>query len=224
VPKRGKYIVIEGGDGTGKTTQAILLDKFIRSLGYDTLQVMNDKTGQLEPIQEPSGTPKANELRRRILDVSIKRTPWENVQWFTEARVSIWNEAIEPALARGQHVITTRSWLSTLAYQGYAEGIPIKEIEAYTREHVGDAYMKPDFVAILAIKEEKTRKARLDNRAHTNSKLDTFESKPAEFQSSIHGGYLQLAEDQKIPIIDAQGSRVKVFREILGYIEPQLEQ
>lgn len=220
MPERGKYIVLEGGDGTGKSTQAILLDKFVRSLGYDTLQVMNDETGQLEPIQEPGGTPKANELRRRIKDASIQRTPWQNVKWFTEARESIWNEEIEPALERGQYVITARSWLSTLAYQGYAEGIPVEKIEAYTRERVGEAYMKPDFVAILAIKEEQARKARLDNRAHTNSELDTFESKPAEYQDSLHKGYLQLAKEQHIPVIDARGSRIEVFRNILQHVEP----
>lgn len=222
MPKRGKYIVIEGGDGTGKSTQAILLDKFIRSLGYDTLQVMNDETGQLEPIQEPGGTPKANELRRRIKDASIERTPWENVQWFTEARESIWNEAIEPALARGQHVITARSWLSTLAYQSYAEGIPVEEIEAYTRKHIGETYMKPDFAAILAIKQDQARKNRLNSRTHTNSALDTFESKPDEYQNLLHEGYLQIAKEQGIPVIDAGKSRVAVFKDILEHIESLL--
>lgn len=223
MPERGKYFVFEGGDGTGKSTQAILFDKYVRSLGYDTLQVFNDETGLMEPIQEPGGTPAADILRRRIKDRTIERTPWENVEWFTEARVSIWNEAILPALESGKHVITARSWLSTLAYQGYGEGVPLDEIEAYTREHVGDAYMSPDFVAILALKKEKARKARLVNRNTANTTMDTFESKPAEFQTSMQSGYVQLAEDHGIQLLNAEGSRTRVFRRILKHTEPLLD-
>ena len=223
MPERGKYIVLEGGDGTGKSTQAIILDSFVRSLGYDTLQTVNDETGELEPIQEPGGTPQADILRRRIKDKTIPREPWDNVEWFTEARQYIWRDAIEPALESGKHVITARSWLSTMAYQGYGEGISLQDIEQYTRDHVGDAYLEPDFVAILAIKSEQDRKRRLLARGaatQLDSQADTFESKPAEFQASMQDGYLQLAEERGIPIIDASGSRIKVFRDILKHVEP----
>ncbi len=222
MPERGKYIVLEGSDGTGKSTQAVMLDSFVRSLDYDTLQVINDETGRLEPIQEPGGTPEANELRRRIKDASIDRSPWQNVEWFTEARSYIWNDAILPALESGKHVITARSWLSTLAYQGYGEGISLEDIETYTRNQVGEAYLEPDFVAILAIKNEQARRARLINRSVTTplAEADTFESKPAEFQASMQDGYVRLAEARDIPIIDAAGSRIEVFRHILGHIEP----
>ena len=215
MPERGKYFVFEGGDGTGKSTQAILFDKYIRSLGHDTLQVFNDETGLMEPIQEPGGTPAADILRRKIKDRTIERSPWNSVEWFTEARASIWNEAILPAFESGQHVITARSWLSTLAYQGYGEGMSLEEIRAYTREHVGEAYMAPDFVAILALKKEKARKTRLANRSITDSTADTFESKPEEFQTSMQSGYVQLAHDHGIELLDAEGSRTRVFRRIL---------
>ena len=197
-----------------------MLDGLLRLSGHDTLQTLNDETGHLEPVQEPGGTPEANEIRRRIKDKSIARTPWENVEWFTEARKYIWFDAIEPALASGKHVITARSWLSTLAYQGYGEGIPIEDIEAYTREHVGEAYMSPDFVAIFAIKNEKKRRGRLVNRGGDAHQLDTFESKPPEFQSSMQGGYLQLAADRGIEIIDAGRPKLRVFRDVLKHVEP----
>lgn len=223
MPERGKYIVLEGGDGTGKSTQAILLDSFVRSLGHDTLQTVNDETGKLEPIQEPGGTPQADILRRRIKDKTISRSPWDNVEWFTEARQYIWRDAIQPALESGKHVITARSWLSTMAYQGYGEGISLEDIEQYTRDHVGNTYLQPDFVAILAITNEWDRKKRLDARsvdAQVDSQADTFESKPAEFQASMQDGYLRLAEERGIPVIDASGSRIKVFANILDHIEP----
>ena len=224
MPERGKYFVFEGGDGTGKSTQAILFDKYIRSLGHDTLQVFNDETGLMEPIQEPGGTPTADILRRKIKDRTIERSPWNNVEWFTEARASIWNEAIEPALESGQHVITARSWLSTLAYQGYGEGMSLEDIKAYTRENVGEAYMTPDFVVILALKKETARKTRLANRAISDSAADTFESKPDEFQTSMQSGYVQLAQDLGIKLLDAGGSRTRVFRRILKSTEHLIDE
>jgi len=86
--ERGKYIVIEGGDGTGKSTQVNMLNARLNKLGIETLVTPNADSGELEPIQEPGGTDVANELRRRIKDASIPRTPWQNVEWFTEARRS----------------------------------------------------------------------------------------------------------------------------------------
>lgn len=220
MPERGKYIVLEGGDGVGKSTQAKMLEATLRTAGYDTLRVVNDETGALEPIQEPGGTIAANILRQRIKDAAVQRTPRENLELFTEARISIWRDAIEPALNRGQHVITARNWFSTLAYQGYGEGLSIEEIEDYTRERVGEAYMYPNFVAILAIKEEAARRARMVGRDASASALDTFESKPDSFQDSMQSGYLQLAKDRHVPVIDASGSRLEVFGRIIDKVAP----
>jgi dTMP kinase len=114
--ERGKYIVIEGSDGTGKSLQAIETSRHLTELGYESLLVWNDETGQMEPVQEPGGTPRANIIRKRIKDKNIPRTPWDNVKWFTQARESIWDEAIEPALESGIWVVTARSWISTVAY------------------------------------------------------------------------------------------------------------
>lgn len=208
--ERGKYIVIEGSDGTGKSTQAIRMNNLLNVVGVETFITYNDETGRMEPIQEPGGTPRANELRRRIKDKSIERTPWENVEWFTEARQSIWEEAINPALEKGMWVVTARSWLSTVAYQGYGEGIPVKDIEAYTREKVGPLYMSPDFVAILALQNETVRRERMSHRG-TDATLDTFESMPESFQTGMQNGYVQYAEATGIEIIDASRDKDEVF-------------
>ena len=221
--ERGKYIVLEGGDGTGKTTQTIMLDAFIRSLGGDTLRVFNPETDREEPLQEPGGTPKANELRKRIKDKSIDRTPWDNVKWFTEARISLNEELIQPALDRGQYVLSARNWLSSIAYQGYGEGIPLQDIEDYTREQLGDSYMNPDFVAILAIKDELNRRRRMEGRDEAAIEKDTFESKPEEFQTNMQSGYVQFAELKDIQLIDASRSKVEVFSSVLELVKPHLE-
>ena len=220
--ERGKYIVIEGGDGTGKSTQAVALDATLELLGYDTLRVINGDNGRFEPVQEPGGTPRANELRRMIKDKSIEHTPWQDVLWFTEARQSIWNEAILPALESGKHVITARSYLSTLAYQGYGEGIPLDEIEAITRDMVGEEYMNPDFVAILAMFDEAERRQRMQGRG-TDANLDTFESKPQEFQASMQDGFVQVAKNKGIELINASQTRVRIYSELFNGVRPLLD-
>lgn len=221
MPERGLYIVIEGSDGTGKSLQAIRTSQHLAELGYDPLLVYNDETDQMEPVQEPGGTPTANLIRRRIKDKSISRTPWENVEWFTEARESIWHEAIRPALMEGRPVVTARSWISTSAYQGYGEGVSLEDIRRYTIEHVGEEYMNPDLVCILALQSERVRRARLAGR-DDNSDADTFESMPEEFQQNMQNGYVRFAEDNGIEIVSADPSPDEVQQAIWSKIEPIL--
>ena len=219
--ERGKYIVIEGSDGTGKSTQAIDLSQQLELLGHRTLNVFNDDTLLLEPVQEPGGTPRANELRRRIKDRSIPRTPWENVEWFTEARASVWNEAILPALENGIHVVTARNFWSTIAYQGYGEGIPIDEIMEYTREKVGEGYMTPDLMCILALKNEQVRRSRIQGRG-TDATADTFESMPDDFQERMQFGYIDFAEKNGLQPVDATRDQDAVFDDIWEQTETLL--
>jgi dTMP kinase len=220
---RGRYIVIEGSDGTGKSLQAIRLTDHLERLGIPVLRVHNDETGNMEPIQEPGGTPKADLLRRKIKDKTIARTPWQNVKWFTEARQSIWREAIEPALAAGIWVVTARSWISTMAYQGYGEGESLDKIRDYTRETDGEAYMQPDAVYILALQDEAERRNRLNNADRSQAtNLDAFESKPQAFQDSMQSGYIAFANDNSVERIDASQSRDEVEAAIWEKIEPLL--
>lgn len=221
--ERGLYIVYEGSDGTGKSHQAIETTHRLAELGYDPLLVFNDETGKMEPVQEPGGTPKANEIRKRIKDKTIPRTPWENVVWFTEARKSIWHEAIRPALLAGRPVVTARSYISTVTYQGYGEGIDPEIIRTYTREHVGEEYMSPDLVCILALKSERERRNRIANANRgIDSSLDTFESMPEEFQQSMQNGYVRFAEDNGLEIISADPSREEVQAALWSKVEPLL--
>jgi dTMP kinase len=206
VSERGLYIVLEGSDGTGKSLQAELLTQKFESIGRSCLRVFNDETGFMEPVQEPGGTPKANELRRKIKDKTIPREPWQNVEWFTEARMSIWEEAILPALESGVDVITARSWVSTAAYQGYGQGIDLETIRNYTFEKVGKEYMEPNLICILALEDEIIRRKRLGIRSSTASQLDTFESMDQEFQDRMQTGYIRFAEDNNLRLVDASKS------------------
>jgi len=223
VTERGKYIVIEGSDGTGKSLQAIRMSEHLERAGRRILHVFNDETGLMEPVQEPGGTLRANRIRKRIKDKSIPRTPWQNVEWFTEARESIWNEAIRPALEDGLWVVTARSWISTVAYQGYGEGIDIDRIKSYTLEHLGEAYMNPDLVCILALQDERIRRERLRNSSRImSSELDTFESMPEEFQQNMQTGYVRFAEDNSIELIDASDTPENIEQVLWSKLQPLL--
>lgn len=215
--ERGKYIVIEGSDGTGKSVQSIETSRHLDRLGYNNLLVWNDETGQMEPVQEPGGTPIANKIRKKIKDKTIPRTPWENVQWFTEARQSIWNDAIKPALDSGLWVVTARSWISTVAYQGYGEGVDIDAIREYTREMVGEEYMNPDLVCILALQNERIRRQRIIDRSGSDDS-DTFESMPEEFQTNMQSGYVRFAEDNGTILINASKPKKDVQRDLWSHV------
>ena len=223
MPKRGLYIVIEGGDGTGKSTQAAMLTEKLERLGLNPLVVPNPDTGALGPIEEPGGTPAANNLRKKIKDRSIERTPWQNVEWFTEARRSSWHEAILPALQEGRPVVSARSWISTVVYQGHSEGIPVDKIQRYTLQQVGKEYMHPDLVFVLALHDRSIIKKRLTTRG-TDAAQDTFESKPEHFQTSLKDGYARFAKETGITPIDASQSRDEVFAEIWAQVEATLNQ
>ena len=218
MPERGKYIVIEGSDGTGKSTQVDLLNKRLNSIGIPTLVTAGPFGGVPEPISEPGGTARANELRTIIKDKRIERTPWQNVEWFTEARKSNWDELIEPALEQGIWVPTARNYYSTVAYQGYGEGIDVGAIEQFTEKEVGPAYMNPDFICVLALKDEVKRQKRIIGRSE-DSRTDTFESMPVDFQTAMQNGYIHYAEERGVPVIDAERPRDAVQADIWEHVE-----
>jgi len=222
VSERGKYIVGEGGDGAGKSTQILLMDNYIRSLGGDTLRVFNEETGRMEPVQEPGGTKRANELRRMIKDKSLSRTPWQAFEWLTEARLSLNEECIQPSLDKGLFVLSGRNWYSSIVYQGMAGGIPLDEIEQYTREKLGEVYMTPDLTGVFAIQDEKKRQERLKDRVGIDSEKDYFDSMPPEFHSAGNLGYIALAKARHLPLIDAAQSEDTVHQNFLVHVRPLL--
>lgn len=223
--ERGKYIVLEGSDGTGKSTQAQLLSRYNETiLGRRSLYVFNDETHRMEPVQEPGGTPTANAIRLTLKNASHPLTPWEQVELFTEARVSIWHDAIAPALDDGIDVITARNVVSTIAYQGYGLGVDQQKILDYTRERVGETYLCPDSLVILALQNEDVRRARLISRGHMPDK-DRYESMPDDFQLRMAFGYLEYAATHALPLIDAGDAATPkeiILKRIIDIVRPAL--
>lgn len=203
---RGKYIVIEGQDGTGKTTQADLLADHLRSQGL-----------VVHHIKEPGGSPVAEAIRGVLLDGTLDRTPMTNILLFTANRHELWSAVIEPALERGEWVISTRNYWSSLAYQGYGEGADMSIVSAITQTFTSLTYMQPDFACMLHFENEEARAQRIAQRGEL-VKPDTFESKDGGFQSRVTGAYPMIAKEYNVPLIDAGQSIEVVQQEVLKIV------
>jgi dTMP kinase len=193
--ERGKSIVIEGNDGTGKSTQVELLAGWLQDtydIGYLT-------------IHEPNGpTKKSQELRKRIKDARIPRTPLENLQWFTESRQESNRYARDNHIQKGDWVLRARNWRSTEAYQGAGEGVSSELIRQMTADNTDELYMNPDLEVILFVNDE-TRRQRIQSRGKLDAP-DTFESKGDKFQRKVNNRYIDIAHRDGLPLIDASAA------------------
>ena len=196
------YIVIEGQDGTGKSTQARLLKEYFENKGKEVI-VMDEPDGDL---------PQAHEIHDLILvqgkDYGLE--PMTNVLLFTSARVELWKKIAEPALKRGGVVISARNYWSTLAYQGHGEGISRNKIIRITKDILPDKYYRPDKSCILIVSD----KVRLSRQSGRGKATETFEAKADDFQQKVNHAYPKIAQDFNIPIVDASGTIEEVFEEI----------
>lgn len=194
------YIVIEGQDGTGKSTQAELLKKHYEAKGKHVIM-----------LEEPDGDlPQAHDLHDMILTRGYDLEPLTNVALFTAARIELWHKIAEPALRQGGIVISARNYWSTLAYQGYGEGVSRSKIIRLTKEMLPDKYIHPDFGFILTVSDE----VRLARQSHRGKATETFEAKPNEFQQKVNAAYPKIAKEFSLTVIDAAPSIDEIFAKI----------
>lgn len=204
--QEGKYIVIEGHDGTGKTTQADLLQQYLESRGKRVIH-----------LKEPGGSPVAEAIRGVILNGNLERTPMTNILLFTANRHELWHAKILPELEKGTWVVATRNYWSTLAYQGYGEGMNASIITAITSTFTDKRYMKPDFSVMLVLKDVNA-KHRIAQRGKLENP-DPFESKNDDFQQRVARGYEAIAREYDIDSVDASASIDDVHAAIRQRIE-----
>jgi dTMP kinase len=220
MPKqRGSYIVIEGIDGTGKSTQIDLLAKHYRAQGHSVTVV--EEPSSDDPAQT---TPIAHYLRTVIKNGNLRRDPEINLALLSAARRELWQQIIQPALERGETVLASRNYFSTLAYQGYGEGLSQEHIRHITGLFTSQRYLTPDYLVILTLNDEKERMHRIQQRGTPTTAPDTFETQEKDFQQRVHTGYRMLAKDYQVPIIQCisdtgeRKSPHKIQREILSII------
>lgn len=201
---RGRYLVLEGGEGVGKSTQVVALADRLAAVGI-TAAV----------IREPGGDPFA-EAGRELLLGDLPREPETEVLLFNALRAQVLIAHVEPTLARGHWVISDRNRLSTIAYQGYGHGLDL----TWTRGVCAAAadLCPPDLELVLHV-DETTSTARRDARGVS----DRFERLDDAFHRRVVAGYLAEAERSGLTVIDATGPVESVTDLLWAEVAPLLD-
>lgn len=196
------FIVIEGGEGVGKSTQVELLVERLQAGGRAV-----DKT------REPGGTQKGIELRERLLHDPRDLDPAEELALMLEDRRIHVEERIGPNLEQGIVVVCDRFTPSTLAYQGVARALGLERVEAMCRAVTGG--IDPDVVVVLDIPDEVAESRLTGDR-------DRFERAGDDFHTRVRAAYRELAPERGWVIVDASGSPAEVADRLWAAVEPHL--
>lgn len=179
--KKRLFIVFEGPEGAGKSTQARLLYKHLRNKGYDVILT-----------REPGGTKVAEAVRKIILSPKMKIFPMTELLLYEAARAQHIEEVIKPSLQKNKIVISDRFADASVVYQGYARGLGTKFVEKLNKLVVC-GYL-PDITFVLDIlPEEGLRRIKLNRKAS----FDRLEQENIKFHTKIREGYLNLAKKRK---------------------------
>jgi dTMP kinase len=186
---RGRFISLEGGEGGGKSTQA---DRLCALLGAARIPFLRTR--------EPGGTAGAEAIRALLVEGAPERwTPWSEALLNYAARQDHVAGAIEPALARGDWVITDRFADSTVVYQGVAQGLGADRIAALHRLVLGDLW--PDLTLIFDVPADVGLRRAAERRGAGHR----YERMGPEFHERVRQGFLDIAghQPQRCIVIDA---------------------
>lgn len=208
--ERGRFIVLEGGEGAGKSTQLGKLAGQLDALGIPVVTT-----------REPGGTPVGERLRAVMLgEGGHGLTPEATTLIIYAARAEHLSQVIRPALAAGKWVLCDRFSASTYAYQGAAEGVSIGFIDALEQEIVGET--RPDLTVLLDLPAEiglaRSRSAELGE--------GRFEAKDIAFHETLRAAFIERArrEAARTVIIDASGSETDITEQIWSELAARFAQ
>ena len=205
----GRFIALEGIEGSGKTLQLSLLsDEFKR------------RNIPIVVTREPGGTPFGSRLRRILLESGGPgREAEAELLLYLADRFQHLAEVIEPALRQGRTVLCDRYHAATLAYQGYARGIGFPLVDKLARAL---RIRMPDLTLILDLEVESgLARARRRNAVEGNQAWGRFEAETMRFHRRVREGYRQLAEREpdRITLVDASGNPQQTLKKLLAELE-----
>ena len=183
------FIVVEGGEGAGKSTQVGRLVARLRDAGYADRGIVKTR--------EPGGTQRSLELRQQLLHDPRGVDPATELDLMLLDRAIHLEDKIKPALARGSVVVCDRFTPSTIAYQGVGRGLGVEEVERRCLDLAG--YVEPDVVIVLDLPDDVAEGRVAGSR-------DRFEREGDEFHSAVRNAYRELAPSRGWVIVDASGS------------------
>ena len=209
--KAGKFITFEGGEGTGKSTQAATLARRLEAMGIGVLLT-----------REPGGSPGAEIIRHVLLSGAAKPFGAEaEAMLFAAAREDHIKCAIRPALEAGKWVICDRFADSTRVYQGAVGAVDPRLIKALERVSIGG--LKPDLTIILDVPVALGLKRAAGRRR--GSKPDRFEAEQIEFHEKLRRAYLALAgaEPERCVIVDAGVQKKEVATRVWNVVNGRFD-
>jgi len=204
------FIVLEGPEGAGKTTQLRLLAEWLTEAGETVVAV-----------REPGGTPLGDEIRRLLLEPSSDIAPRAESLLFMASRAQLIEREITPALEKGATVLLDRFFLSTYAYQVAGRGLPHEEIGSANR--LATSALRPDVTLLLTLPGEEGLK-----RAGARGPSDRIERADAAFHERVSRAFEEFAtrdwqrahpEAGPVVTVDARGTTDEVFARVVATLQ-----
>ena len=208
---RGKFITIEGGEGTGKSTQAQLLAEKLERTGRGVMVT-----------REPGGSERAEHIREFLLSDEAKDIgAFAEAILFSAARDDHLETAIKPTLKAGKWVVCDRFADSTRAYQG-AGALDDDLIEALERIVVGQTV--PDLTLIIDLPAEEGLKRARQRAKESGAPTDGFEARAITFHDRLRQAFLEIAaaEPDRCALIDGSRDQEGVAEAIWNAVETRL--
>lgn len=194
-----RYLAIEGGDGSGKSTIAGALARRLEAIGHQTIIV-----------REPGTTRLGEEVRNMLLH-GEHMVPWAEAYLFAAQRAQLTQEVVAPALSAGQWVISDRSYFSSVAYQGSGRGLGMESVREVNE--AGLEGVEPDRVFVLDVP--------IDVALSRQHRPDRIGSEESAFHRRVLEAYRHLAssEPNRVFLVDNTLGVEKVVDQIMGYID-----
>jgi dTMP kinase len=193
---RGLFLVLEGGEGVGKTTQWTRLADTLRAVGHDVVAV-----------REPGGTPAGDAIRALLLDPTSLLTAESEALLFAASRAQLVRDIIAPAVHRGAVVLVDRFLLSTYAYQGAGRGLAVPALQAVNA--FATAGLTPDLTLLLSVPPEVAQ-GRLEARGGADrmerEDLLFHERVRAAFEEALAPAW-QAAHPEIGPVVSVSANR-----------------
>jgi dTMP kinase len=201
----GRFFVLDGPDGAGKTTQAARLAAFVRERG-----------ASVAVLREPGATAAGEAIRDLLLDPETEIGARAEMLLYQAARAQIIDAVVRPQLDEGKTVVLDRFGYSTVAYQGFGLGLDVDEIRAVT--HIATGGLEPDHVFVLDLPPDVGLE-RIDGPR------DRIERRPLEYHQRVREGFLAEAQrlGDRCTVVDTTQTPDEVAAAIRAVVERLVE-
>ena len=204
---KGLFIVMEGPDGSGKTTQINLLKEYLEEAGYECLIT-----------REPGGTGIGEEVRQLILNPEHKEmSPVTEMLLYAASRAQLVHEVIGPALEEGKIVISDRFVDSSIVYQGIARKLGISTVSAVNAPGIG--IYRPDGIFFIDLSEAEGLRRKKEQK-----NLDRMEQEGIDFHHMVSEGYRKVLSGRpEVMKIDGGRSIDTIQKKIRNHVDELLK-